>query len=290
MRISVLVAALALLSVEGVGPQQPVFRAGVELVRVEVSVTRGGRPVGGLGPADFEIRDNGVVQTLDRVVLEQVPLDAYLVLDMSQSVYGAKLAALRQAGRRFLDGLTADDRAALIVFSQQVALVEPLTGDLPRVGDALGRVEGTGSTALRDALYSALRLHTDGTRRAIAVVFSDGVDNASWLSEDDVVEATRRSDVVVYAVQAPIVQTGNRASDDRFLKQITEAAGGRSWRARADRDLSATFVEVLRHIRSRYLLTYDPQGVDGDGWHTLQVKLTRGRGDILARPGYFRTR
>jgi VWFA-related protein len=290
MRTSVLAAALALLSGWSGGAQQPVFRTGVELVRVELSVTRDGRPVGGLGAADFEVRDNGVVQTIDHVIVEQVPLDVYFVLDMSQSVSGAKLAALRQAGRRFLDGLTADDRAALIVFSHQVALVEPLTSDLRRVGDTLEHIEGTGSTALRDALYSALCLHTDASRRAVAVVFSDGVDNASWLTEDDVVEATRRSSVVVYAVQAPNVRTGNQADDDRFLKEVVKAAGGRTWRAGTDRDLSDTFVQVLRHIRSRYLLTYYPQGVDGEGWHTLEVKLTHARGDVLARPGYFRTR
>ena len=257
---------------------------------MEVSVTRNGRPVGGLGPANFDVRDNGVVQTIDHLIVEQVPLDVYLVLDMSTSVHGAKLTALRRAARRFLGGLTADDRAALIVFSHQVALVEPLTRDLRRVGDALERIEGTGSTALRDAVYSALCLHSDATRRAVAVVFSDGVDNASWLTEDDVVEATRRSSVVVYAVQAPNVQTGNRADDDRFLKEVSKAAGGRIWRARTDQDLSETFVEVLRHIRSRYLLTYYPTGVSDEGWHTLDVKLTHARGEVLARPGYFRAR
>jgi VWFA-related protein len=290
MKAPVLAVALAVLSGWSGKAQQPVFRTGVELVRVEVSVTRDGRPVGGLGPGNFEVRDNGVVQTIDHLIVEQVPLDVYLVLDMSSSVHGAKLTALRRAARRFLDGLTADDRAGLILFSHQVALVEPLTRDLRRLGDALERIEGTGSTALRDAVYSAVCLQSDTTRRAVAVVFSDGVDNASWLTEDDVVEATRRSDVVVYAVQAPNVQAGDRANDDRFLKQVTEAAGGRTWRARTDRDLSDTFVEVLRHIRSRYLLTYHPQGVDAAGWHTLEVKLTHARGDILARPGYFRAR
>jgi Ca-activated chloride channel family protein len=264
--------------------QVPVFRSGVELVRIEVSVTRGGRPVSGLGLDDFEVRDNDLIQTLNSVLLEQVPLDVYFVLDMSQSVRGPKLAALRQAAGAFLDGLKTQDRAALVCFSQQVALNEPLTGDLARVKQTLQTIEGTGSTAMRDALYAAIRLHEDGSRRAAAVVFSDGIDNLSWLHEDEVVEAARRSDVVVYSVLAQPPTARNQ-----FLNRVTEATGGRLWRTHADKDLTRTFEEVLRHIRSRYLLTYYPQGVERAGWHTLKVRLKHGRGDVLARPGYFKS-
>jgi len=156
---ALLVGMLLLGALAGVTASQvPVFRSGVELVRIEVSVTRGGRPVGGLGFEDFEVRDNDVVQPLNSVLLEQVPLDVYFVLDMSQSVTGPKLADLRRAAGAFIVGLTAEDRAALVCFSQQVALNEPLTGDLARVQRTLETVSGTGSTAMRDALYAAIRL------------------------------------------------------------------------------------------------------------------------------------
>jgi len=279
-----IISILVFGAVAAAGARQiPVFRSGVELVRIEVSVTRSGRPVDGLGLDDFEVRDNDVVQKLNGVLLEQVPLDIYFVLDMSQSVTGPKLAELRRAAGAFLDGLTGEDRAALVCFSQQVALNEPLTGDLARVRQTLQTVSGTGSTAMRDALYAAIRLHEAGDRRAAAVVFSDGIDNLSWLREDDVVEAARRSDVVVYGVLTPQPSSGNR-----FLEQVTEDTGGRLWKVEADQDLKGAFEEVLRHIRSRYLITYYPQGVGGEGWHTLKVRLKRGRGDVLARPGYLR--
>ncbi len=285
MRATVIAVALLGALAGASASQVPVFRSGVELVRIEVAVTRGGRPVGGLGFEDFEVRDNDIVQTLNSVILEQVPLDTYFVLDMSQSVTGPKLADLRRAAGAVIDGLTAEDRAALICFSQQVALNEPLTDDLARVRQALESVSGAGSTAMRDALYAAIRLHEDGSRRAAAVVFSDGIDNLSWLREDDVVEAARRSDVVVYAVLAP-----QPSSSNRFLERVTEDTGGRLWKVEDDKNLKATFEEVLRHIRSRYLITYYPQGVGGEGWHTLKVRLKRGRGEVLARPGYFRAK
>ena len=88
----------------------PVFRAEVDVVRVEVLVTRGGAPVRGLGAADFEVRDNGRLQALDPILEEETPVDAILVLDMSASVNGPKLDALKVAARAFLDGLRAESR------------------------------------------------------------------------------------------------------------------------------------------------------------------------------------
>jgi len=233
-----LVLALGVLA--AVAPQVPVFRSGVELVRIEVSVTRGGRPVGGLSFDDFEVRDNDVVQTLNSVLLEQVPLDVYFVLDMSQSVTGTRLADLRRAAGAFMDGLTAEDRAALVCFSQQVALNEPLTGDLARVRRTLETISGTGSTAMRDALYAAIRLHEAGDHRAAAIVFSDGIDNLSWLREDDVVESARRSDVVVYGVLTP-----QPSSNNGFLERVTER--GRQELAGHLRGGAAAHPEPLPH-------------------------------------------
>jgi VWFA-related protein len=281
-----MVQAVLLAVVVSAGPQAapPVFTAAVELVRVEVRVTRGGRPVVGLGTSNFELRDNGVRQTLDPLVSERAPLDATLVLDMSGSVAGRRLEALREAATAFLDGLDAGDRAALVTFTHQATLREALTADLGRVRAALLAARGSGGTALRDALYVALHLAETGPRRSAAVVFSDGIDNLSWLRAGDVVEAARRSATVVYAV----VVRDPDDPDHPFLDAVTHATGGRVWVIRQDRDLRAGFLEVLEDIRSRYLLRYTPSGVETAGWHTVAVRLRRKKGDVLARPGYFR--
>ena len=87
----------------------PVFRAEVGVVRVEVLVTRGGSPIGGLAAADFELRDEGIVQELEQIQEEQTPVDAVLVLDASGSVSGGKLDSLRSAAGAFLDGLRSGE-------------------------------------------------------------------------------------------------------------------------------------------------------------------------------------
>jgi VWFA-related protein len=264
--------------------EPPVFPAEVGVVRVEVLVTRRGSPVRGLGAADFEVRDNGRAQQLQPVLEEETTVDAVLVLDMSGSVRGAKLDALKDAARAFLSGLREGEQAAVLAFRQEVLLLEPMTADLQSVRRALDRASGGGSTALVDAVYSALRLRVPGDRRTAIVVFSDGLENASWLLASDVVEAASRSNAVVYGVDA------HERDDPKnpFLRDVVRATGGQLFEAASDRDLRARFLDVLGDIRSRYVLSYAPGGGDTAGWHTLEVRLKRVKGDVLARPGYWR--
>jgi VWFA-related protein len=278
-------ALLAATLAAGATQEEPlVFGVEVEVVRVEVLVTRKGEPVRDLTAENFELRDNGVRQQLNPIAFEEVPVDALLVLDLSASVMGSKLEALRDAAGAFLDGLAPADRAALVGFQQSVVVGVPLTSEIPSVRFALDTVEGGGSTALHDAVYVALRLPEPGPRRSAVVVFSDGIDNVSWLSDRDVVEAARRSGAVVYGVDAR--EPGD--PDHRFLKDVAKATGGRIWRARKTDDLPARFLDVLHDIRARYVLSYSPTGVDTAGWHELEVKLRGRRGDVLARPAYYR--
>ena len=121
--MSALLASALLASAGAQAP--PVFRAEVGTVRVEVSVTRNGAPLGGLIASDFELRDDGRPQELQLVLEEKAPVDAALVLDMSGSVSGPKLDALKDAARVFLDGLREGEQAALVAFREEVLLLEP---------------------------------------------------------------------------------------------------------------------------------------------------------------------
>lgn len=276
-------AALALLA--AAAPQEPpVFRAEVDIVRVEVLVTRKGVPVGGLTAASFELRDSGRVQALEAAIEEETLVDTVLVLDMSYSVRGPKLDALKDAARAFLDGLRAGEQAAVVAFREEVHLLQAFTPELTRARRALDEASPRGSTALCDAVYAALRLREPGPRRTAIVVFSDGIENVSWLTASEVLEAASRSEAIVYgvAVRDP---TERR---EPFLRDVVRATGGQLFEAASERDLRARFLDVLGDIRSRYVLSYTPAGVDTTGWHVLDVKLKRVKGDVLARPGYWR--
>ncbi len=274
---------LAVLLCGPLAQAPPVFQAEVGVVRVEVLVTRGGEPVRGLGADDFELRDDGRPQRLEPILEERTPLDAVLVLDVSASVLGPKLESLQGAARAFLDGLREGERAAVLAFHHEVQLLHPLDGNLAAARRALSRVSPRGSTALVDAVYAALRLGDPGDRRTAVVVFSDGIDNLSWLSPQDVVEAASRSNAIVYGVTV----RGKGERKERFLGDVAKATGGRTFEASSERDLGARFLDVLEDIRARYVLSYVPEGRPSPGWHVLDVRLRQKKGDVLARPGYW---
>ena len=280
-----LLAVSLLAAVAAAAQAPPVFRAEAGVVRVEVLVTRGGSPVRGLAAADFELRDDGVVQDLEPILEEQTAVDVVLVLDASGSVSGPKLGSLQGAAGAFLDGLRSGEQAALLAFNHEIQLLQRPTTELAAVRHALDRVAPRGNTALVDALYAALRIRELGERRTAIVVFSDGIDNLSWLTAADVLEAAGRSNAMVYGVT--VREKGDRK--EPFLGEAARATGGRLFAASNDRDLRARFLEVLEDIRSRYVLRYVPRRPGSSGWHAVDVRLRNGKGNVLARPGYWRT-
>jgi Ca-activated chloride channel family protein len=274
-------AAAAAVAVDGRATRQPpaaTFRSGVEVVELDVSVTRGGVPVSGLTARDFALTDNGVAQEVASVMLDRLPLSVTLLLDTSTSVAGQRLDHLRLAGEGLVDALRPDDRAALITFSHTIDVRVSMTEDMAAIRDALVSMRAAGATALRDAVQLAISLQTHDRSRPLILIFTDGADTASWLTADAVVDTARRAGIVIHAV---------RVDANDFLERLTELSGGRTWSANSDRQLRELFTTALEEMRARYLLTYTPRGVNRPGWHDLKVRLRNGRADITARPGYF---
>jgi VWFA-related protein len=149
------------------------------------------------------------------------------------------------------------------------------------VRKALARGDGEGETALIDAVYGGMMVGESDVGRALMIVFSDGVDTASFLTADAVLDTAKRSDVVVYAVLA------GAASSRSFLGTLTDLTGGALVEAGSTANLAPTFVRILQEFRQRYLVSYSPRGVSGEDWHRLDVRVKRRRADVKARPGYF---
>lgn len=259
---------------------QPDFATRREAVRVDVLATDKGQPIQSLTAADFEILDNGIAQHVDLVSFEQIPLNVVLVFDTSGSVTDERLAHLRQAGDTVLRGLTKNDQAALVTFSHVVAQRAALTADLEKVRSALTFRPPEGDTSLVDGIYTAMMIGESDAGRSLLIVFSDGVDTASFLPADAVLDTAKRSDVVVYGVSV-----GARV---RLLRDLAAFTGGSVFDVDATKNLSATFETILEEFRHRYLVSYSPENVTRGGWHRLEVRLKNRSGRIQARPGYLR--
>lgn len=260
--------------------QQPTFSSKLEAVRVDVLVSDRGKVVPGLRAADFEIRDNGVPQTVDLVSFQQLPLNVILALDVSASVSGERLEHLQGAGYTLLSRLTKEDRAALLSFSHSIHLREGLTDNVERVRRALGLVKPIGDTALVDGAYTAITMDPPDGGRNLVLIFSDGLDTASWLTPARVLESAKRTDMVVYGVSTQGIE------ESKFLEDLSDLTGGTTLKVESTKDLSGTFLKILDEFRQRYLISFSPSGVTKDGWHRLDVRVKNRRVNVKARTGY----
>jgi VWFA-related protein len=297
---------------------QQVFRSGVEGVIIPVSVTSGNKPVADLTAADFELRDNGVVQELQRVDSEKVPLDLTLLLDLSSSVDGPLLQRLKSAVSDTAALLKQDDRIRLVAISQ---VLQEVFGLQPR-GKALPleALAAEGATSLYDGLAATMMRPSETGRRQLVVAFTDGRDSTSIIDTVTAAEIARLSESVVDVVVPAEPQSGDpgtrrfaqrssgvasimgenvvagksgpaaRPPDDPSMVALTAVVrptGGQVFLLDASDSVSRAFKTMLESFRASYVLQYVPRNVAPDGWHEVTVSVTKhGRYEIRNRKGY----
>jgi VWFA-related protein len=301
--LACLVVATTIVAAQDRSPS-PTFRTRSEGVRLEVLVTDGAKPIVGLTARDFELKDSGVDQVVEAASVAQSPVDVILVLDISTSLRAEGLAHLQRAAQALLARLQPRDRAGLVTFSQGVTIRAGITSH-SGVREALADLEVQGSTSVVDAVYTGMLLQSDVDRPTLLLVFSDGMDTASWLRADAVLDTARRSGVVPYAVvtgtgvssylERPPSIVGPRRStqapaieeSERFLWELVRAGGGVFLNAESSGQLDARFTQALDSFRQRYILTYMPRGIERQGWHPLTIKIKGHRYHVRARAGYF---
>jgi Ca-activated chloride channel family protein len=303
MAIALLVLGTGEISQQSVSPQ---FRVEVDAVRVDALVTHDGKPMGDLTVDQFELFDNGVRQRIETLTAEQVPVSVIVVLDVSQSMAGERLASVREAARALVVMLRPIDRASILEFSDQITQTVPFTAQRSDLLGGLRRLASGGGTSLYDAVYAGISLGAADGSRNLLLVLSDGADTASWLPAEAVEDAAKRSESVIYAVAAgstairpvdllmrkPNRRWGSgelrRASlPDKFLSLITQATGGRLLHV-GDDDLAKAFSAILKEFQARYLLTYFPTKPNTPGWHEITLRLKLRGADVQAKRGYWR--
>jgi VWFA-related protein len=283
-RLLAAVAAGA-MGVAAVAWQQPSFRVNIDRVRLDALVTADGRPIAGLAAADFEVLDNGVPQKVD-VATTAGDVTVVLVLDTSGSVEGPRLEQLVKASQAVLGLVGPGDTMSLITFADRMALSARSARDPAALRAALADAQALGRTAMWDALFAGLAFAARDAGRSLVMLFTDGVENASWLSEKQLTESLKRAESVVYAV-CPV--TFDITSQNR-LRKVVAQTGGSLLAAEWSAKLSQQFTAIVTEFRSRYLLLYEPTGVRrDDGWHRVEVRVKGRPAKVQVRPGYYAT-
>ena len=271
------------------------------MVELNVSVTDGRKVVADLTTADFDVFDNGVKQQVVSVTREKFPIDVTLVVDTSRSLSSPMHRAVVNAAKRIRDALKLDDRLALVTFNQRVR--ERLSLQEASAVREFGLDAPSGPTALNDALAIVLSAKPITDRKQMAIVFTDGYDTASFLTEEDVRALAGRSHTAVFLVARQGGWTASPRQPITFFHQIATTTGGivqvvpgmnitsgSNW-VRIGPNvnlLDEPFLEALDDFRSGYVLRYSLEGVPRPGWHEITVKVTRpgNRYVVRARNGY----
>ncbi len=274
--------------------QQPTFRSGTEIVRVDALVAAGGRPVTGLTAGDFEIRDNGVPQRVASVTTtDRVQLG--LVIDASGSMSAERMRLARAAAERVIGQLESDDRYELFAFNDQVGLLGTSREPPDRVMARLTALRTGGATSLVDAAYAATVYGAAAPGPKLLLLITDGRNNNSHLRATDAIDAARRHETVIYPVAVELDRAWMRGTYEHFkndavglLRIIADETGGQMIEARWDERLAETVGGILAEYRQRYILTFTPEGVSrNDGWHRLEVHVRGRQVTVRARTRYW---
>ena len=261
------------------------IRVTTQTVPLYVTVTdKDRRLVPGLIRDDFEVYDNGKLQTLTNFDNEPTPITVVVMLDTSGSMTLA-LDLVKQAAEQFFIRLLPDDAAKVGAFNDKLE-VHPTAG-LPFTNnrDQLIRLmkeelDFGYPTRLFDALDFGMEQLRGVEGRKVVLVFTDGEDTSSKLGSGEVLDRARLDEVMIYSVGLENEyfdgQRMVRASPDRALRKLSEETGGGHFILRyKERDrLGETFTRVAQELHSQYVLGFTPQALDGKV-HKLEVRLKK---------------
>jgi len=267
-----------------------------DLVTLSVSVTNAdGRAVTGLDKSAFTVFDNKAPQEIRFFSDEDAPASIAVVFDTSGSMSGRKIARAKEALADFIQTGHERDEYFLIDFDSQARLLVDRTRD----GDALLRkltyVEPQGNTALYDAVYLGIDKVMRGVyqKRAIILV-SDGEDNDSRYSFNELRRSLKESDVTIYAigVSTNFLPRKGALNGREILEELASVSGGKTFFPNSSSEMIKAFERIALELRHLYSIGYRPSSLARNGeWHHVKVKVVPTVGSprlfVRSREGYY---
>ncbi len=249
--------------------------------------------VSGLKQDDFQVYEDGVLQTIKHFSHEDIPVTVGLVVDNSGSM-GPKRRDVIAAALAFARSSNPLDQMFVVNFNESVSFGLPgdtaFTDQPAQLQVALSRVTANGETALYDAVADALEHLKRGDRdKKVLIVVSDGGDNASKHKLAEIMAQVALSNVIIYTIGIFDDQDVDR--NPAVLKRLAKATGGEAFLPESLNDVTPICERIARDIRNQYTLAYVPTNRKRDGtYRTIQVKATAPGGrrlSVRTRTGYF---
>ena len=270
------------------------YKTGIDVAGFTVTVVdRAGETVADLKADDFEVREDGVVQSVTYFTTgdgdSAVPLHIGLLFDTSESME-KDLAFSRNAAIKFLKTFSTAVDFTLVAFADDVRAARFERAEFPRLVERIRMGKAKGRTSLYDAVTVYLGSAFDQSGRKVLVIFTDGDDTSSSRRWDETLRLLRASDVTVYPMGFLSNRGSARLALQSKLNEIARLTGGRAAFPGSMKELDPMYASIAAEIQGQYVLGYVPTNAARDGkWRKVEIKLKKPpeRTTIRTREGYF---
>ena len=254
-----------------------------ELVNLHVRVVdRNNRPIDRITQNEFHVYEDGVLQPIEYFTTEEVPISYGLAVDTSGSLR-SQLQSVIDAGKTIINANKPGDETFLVRFisSDKIETVQDFTDKKDLLLDGIDSfyVEG-GQTAVIDAVYlsaehvSEYKKGNDSDRRRRAlIVITDGEDRNSFYKEPQLFARLREDDVQIFVIgfineldkEAGFIRKSPKDKAVTLLNKLASETGGRAFFPESLSELPQIANEIIRDLRTQYVLAYNPTNKNNDG-------------------------
>ena len=271
-----------------------VFRSDTRLVALHATVVdKSGHLVTNLQQQAFKVFENNVEQPIKIFRREDVPVSLGLIVDNSGSMRNKRLK-VESAALTVVKASNPEDEVFIVNFNDEAYLDQPFTSNVKDLEQGLAKIDSRGGTAMRDALRMSIdHVKEKGKReKKVLLVVTDGNDNNSSGSLENLIKAAQQSEILVYTIGLLSEEEKRDAKRaKRALNAVAEATGGQSYFPEELADVDKIAQQVARDIRNQYIIAYTPTNTALDG-SFRQVKVTvngPNRPVVRTRSGYYAT-
>jgi Ca-activated chloride channel family protein len=275
-----------------------VIRVDTRLIVCHTTVVdKTGHLVTNLPESAFTVYEDGVKQDIKVFKREDVPVSIGLVVDNSGSMRD-KRAKVAAAALALVRASNKEDESFVVNFNDEAFLDLPhnkeFTNDLTELEEALSRIDSRGGTATRDAIRMSIDWVKEKGHRdqRVQVVVTDGNDNSSVISLENLVKAAQQAGVLIYSVGLLSEEERREATKaKRALLDLAEATGAEAFFPKELAEVDHIAAQVAHDIRNQYTIAYTPSNPAMDGkFRSIKVAVNApGKPTVRTRNGYYAT-
>jgi len=270
------------------------LRVETDLVVLHATITdKDSRPVTDLTQDAFRVFEDKVEQKIKIFKREDIPVSVGILVDNSGSMRD-KRKGVNAAALKFVQSSHPLDEVFIVNFNEEAFLDADFTDSIPLLEEGLEKIDARGGTALYDAVDMSLAHMKERATldKKVLIAITDGEDNASRISLEQIVQAVERANVMIYTVG--LLSGENSRSDrrsKRALEEISKASGGAVFFPKDPGDVLSVANAIADDIRNQYVIAYTPSNLEKDGsFRRVEIKVNaprRGRLYVRTRTGYY---